>query len=274
MTHRFTPLLLSLALLLFAVASPASATAEISLRLATTTSTVDTGLFDTLLPPFQAQYGIRVDVLSVGTGKALKLAENGDVDIVLVHSRKAEDAFIVAGFGVNPIDVMHNDFVILGPADDPAGVSKEKDAAGAFRAIAKAGSTFVSRGDKSGTHDREMELWVAAGNPAFGPWRLETGQGMGATLSVAHEKRAYCLADRATFLAFAGKVDLKVLHEGGEPLLNRYRVICVHPGRHPKANYVAAMAFAGYLTSPEGQGIIRDFKKNGNALFVPDFLKP
>lgn len=267
--RRLLPVLLVLALL---AGTPLPATAELPLRLATTTSTVDTGLFDTLLPPFQKKFGIRVDVLSVGTGKALKLAENGDVDVVLVHSRKAEDAFLAAGFGVTPIDVMHNDFVILGPAEDPAGVAKAKDAAGAFAAIAKAGATFVSRGDKSGTHDREMELWAAAGSPAFGPWRLETGQGMGATLGVAHEKKAYCLADRATYLAFAKKVELKALHEGGEPLLNRYRVICVHPGRHPSANYVAAMAFAGYLTSPEGQGIIRDFKKDGNTLFTPDFL--
>lgn len=270
---RLVPLLLLALVASTLLPHAARATGEIVLRLATTTSTVDTGLFDTLLPPFTERYGIRVDVLSVGTGKALKLAENGDVDVVLVHSRKAEDAFLASGFGVNPLPVMYNDFVILGPAEDPAGIAAATAAPAALAAIAGKGAPFVSRGDKSGTHDREMELWAAAGSPAFGPWRLESGQGMGATLVIAHEKHAYCLADRATYLAFSARIDLKVLFEGGEPLLNRYRVICVHPGRHPKANYVAAMAFAGYLTSPEGQARIGDFRKDGHALFHPDFLK-
>lgn len=268
--RRLRPLALLAALPLLLAAPAAGATGEAILRLATTTSTVDTGLFDALLPPFRAAEGIRVDVIAVGTGKALKLAENGDVDVVLVHSRAAEDAFIAAGHGTDPVDVMHNDFVVVGPADDPAGVARAKDAPAALAAIAARGAIFASRGDRSGTHDREMALWAAAGDPAFGPWRLETGQGMGDTLRIADEKGAYCLADRATFTAFADKLKLALLFEGGETLLNRYRVIPVDPGRHPEARFEAARRFAAYLVSPGAQAIIRDFRRNGRALFTPD----
>ena len=262
-----------LALLALLAVAPAGAAGPATLKLATTTSTVDTGLFDVLLPAFERRCGIAVRVLSVGTGKALKLAENGDVDVVLVHSRRAEEEFLAKGVGTNPVDVMHNDFVIAGPAADPAGVAATKTAAEAFAAIARAGAAFASRGDRSGTHDRELELWGRAGVATFGAWRLETGQGMGATLRLAGEKGAYLLADRATWLAQGAASGLKLLFEGGDDLLNRYRVIVVHPARHPRANYVEAMTFAGWITSPEGQGAIRDFRKNGRALFVPDFVK-
>jgi len=241
-----------------------------SIKLATTTSTDNSGLLAELLPPFQAKYGIEVQVIAVGTGKAIRHGENGDVDVILVHARGAEDRFVEQGFGVNRRDVMHNDFVILGPAEDPAGVGGTPDVAEALKKVAAAKSYFVSRGDDSGTHKKEMELWAAAGVEPGGDWYLPAGQGMGAVLTIANEKGAYAMTDRGTYLAFRDKLTLEVVVEGDKRLFNPYGVIAVNPAKHGQAKYVDAMTFIGWLTSPEGQSIVGGFKKGGEVLFTPD----
>ena len=242
--------------------------AEERIKLATTTSTENSGLLYVLLPPFEKKFNVKVDVIAVGTGKALKLGENGDVDIVFVHARKAEDAFIEHGFGVNRRDVMYNDFVIVGPQNDPAGV-KDESAPEAFRNIADKRWFFTSRGDESGTNIKEMNLWELAGIQPAGEWYLETGQGMGATLQIADEKKAYCLVDRGTFIAFEKKTDLVILCEGDERFFNPYSIIAVNPSLHPHVKYSYSMALIGWVTSPAGQKIIGDFKKDGKVLFFP-----
>jgi tungstate transport system substrate-binding protein len=246
---------------------------EVRLRLATTTSTENTGLLNVLLPPFEQKNNCKVDVISVGTGKALKLGERGDADVVLVHARKAEDKFVADGFGVDRRDVMHNDFVILGPENDPAGAKGDKDPADVFKKIAEKGSPFISRGDESGTHVKEKEMWEAAGVAQKGPWYMESGQDMGATLVMANEKLAYTLCDRATWLAFKDKSPLKIISEGDPRLYNPYGVIAVNPQKNPHVKYDLAKAFIEYITSEEGQKIIGDFKKNGELLFFPDAIK-
>ncbi len=244
-----------------------TAGAEEHLRLATTTSTENSGLLAALLPPFEKARGVKVDVIAVGTGKALKLGESGDVDVVLVHARSLEDQFVAEGFGVNRRDVMYNDFVLLGPAGDPAGIKGMRDAAGALGKIAAVGSPFLSRGDQSGTHAKEKELWGAAGVTPAGAWYLEAGRGMGEVITMATERQGYTLADRGTFLAYRAKTDLVVLVEGDERLFNPYGVIAVNPARHPHVKASLAAAFIDYLTSPGGQGIIAGFKRNGEPLF-------
>ncbi|HHN47101.1 MAG TPA: tungsten ABC transporter substrate-binding protein [Planctomycetes bacterium] len=239
------------------------------IRLATTTSTENSGLLDVLLPPFSERYGISVEVIAVGTGRAMKHGENGDVDVILVHARRQEEEFIRQGFGVNRRDVMHNDFVIVGPEADPAGIRGMLDAADAMRKIAAAGATFVSRGDESGTHAKEKELWDGGGVEPSGKWYLSAGQGMGAVLAIAHEKQVYTLADRGTFIAYGPKVSLKVLVEKVPRLFNPYSVIAVNPERHPHVKYMQAMMFIGWLTSPEGRKIISGFKVGGEQLFFP-----
>jgi len=242
-----------------------------SIKLATTTSTDNSGLLDELLPAFAEKHGIEVKVISVGTGKAIKHGEAGDVDVILVHAREAEDRFVADGFGVNRRDVMHNDFVILGPATDPAGIRGTEDVAAALRGIADAKAAFISRGDESGTHKKEMQLWRAAGvSPEGGAWYMPAGQGMGAVLTLADEKLAYTMADRGTYLAYRGKLDLIVLVEGDPRLFNPYGVIAVNPARHPHVRYAEVMEFIGWLTSTEGQGIIGDFRRDGELLFHPD----
>ena len=239
------------------------------IKLATTTSTDNSGLLEALLPPFEKRFGVRVDVIAVGTGKALKLGENGDVDAVLVHAREAEDCFVADGFGVNRRDVMYNDFVLIGPRTDPAGISGLPDVVAALIAISEKGAPFFSRGDDSGTHKKEKALWKAAGIVPEGSWYLENGQGMGPTLLMADEKRGYTLTDRGTFLAYRGKVELVVLSEGDRRLFNPYGIIAVDPARHPHAQYVLAMALIGWVTSQEGQQIIADFKVGDESLFHP-----
>lgn len=241
------------------------------LRMSSTTSVDNTGLLKAILPPFEKRTGIKVQVLAVGTGQALKLAEMGDVDAVFVHDRIAEDAFIAAGYGINRVAVMHNDFVIVGPPGDPAG-AKGSDVAGALKKIADSQSIFTSRGDESGTHKAELRLWKAAEIEPQGEWYLETGQGQRLNLNMADEKRAYCFIDRATFLTAKDKVELKILVAGDQRLHNPYSFIPVNPARHPEASFVEAMALAGWLTSPEGQKLIGDFKVRGKALFHPDAL--
>jgi len=238
-------------------------------RLATTTSTENTGLLDRLLPPFEKRFGVKVHVIAVGTGQALMLGRSGDVDVVLVHDPEAEDAFVQEGAGVNRRSVMWNDFVLVGPASDPAGAARTRGAAEALSQIAATKSTFVSRGDNSGTHVKEKALWQTSGIKPQGNWYLEAGQGMGATLLMADEKRGYSLTDRGTYLAFKGKVRLQVLVEGGEVMKNPYSIIAVNPARRARANYLGAMMLIAWVTSREGQKIIGDFKIGGERLFHP-----
>lgn len=250
---------------------PGGAQADpVHLRMATTTSTDNSGLLDVLLPPFEKRYNVKVDVLAVGTGKALKLGETGDVDIVLVHARSAEDAFVERGFGVNRRDVMHNDFLLVGPEADPADVMGATSAKAALAAIAGAKTPFASRGDDSGTHKKEKQLWKAAGIAPAGPWYLETGQGMGATLTVADQKSGYCLVDRATFLAFREKIELVIVLQGDPTLFNPYGIIPVNPQRHAHAKYMEAMLLTAWVTSREGQKLIAGYQKHGQVLFHPD----
>lgn len=246
-----------------------TAGAQERIRLATTTSTDNSGLLEVLLPPFEQRFGVQVDVIAVGTGKALKLGENGDVDAVLVHAREAEDRFVADGFGVNRRNVMYNDFVLVGPENDPAGINRLPDAVAALIAISAKGALFFSRGDDSGTHKKEKALWKTAGITPDGNWYLESGQGMGPTLFMADEKRGYTLTDRGTFLAYRGNVELVVLFEGDRRLFNPYGIIAVDPARHPHAQYVLTMALIGWVTSQEGQRIIADFKAGNEVLFHP-----
>ncbi len=239
------------------------------LRLATTTSTENSGLLNVLLPPFEEELHLKVDVIPVGTGQALKLGETGDVDVVLVHDRKAEEEFVEKGFGVNRRDVMYNDFIIIGPASDPAKIKDVREAKEAFGRIASGKALFVSRADNSGTHQKEMDIWEKAGIRPSGRWYLEAGKGMGEVLTMANEKRAYTLADRGTYLAYSGKIDLPILSEEDPLLYNPYGIIAVNPVRHPHVKYVRAMALIGWVTSPEGQRIIGEYKKFGEVLFHP-----
>jgi tungstate transport system substrate-binding protein len=247
--------------------------AEDRLRMSTTTSTENSGLLRVLLPPFEKANNVKVDVISVGTGKALKLGENGDVDVVFVHARKAEDKFVADGFGVDRKDVMYNDFVVVGPASDPAGISQAKTAVDAFKLMAEGKAPFISRGDDSGTHQMEKQLWKAAGIEPKGAWYVEAGQGMGAVLQMAFDKKGYALADRGTFVAYEKKTDLKILCEGDKALFNPYGVIAVNPKKHPNAKYDLAEKFITFVTSPEGQKIITDYKIDGKQVFFPDAAK-
>ena len=248
--------------------------AEESFRLATTTSLYETGLLDYILPPFEEKYNLRVHVISVGTGKAIKLGENGDVDILLVHARDAEEKFLSEGFGVNRREVMYNDFIILGPGDDPAGIAGVKDAKVAVRRIYASKQIFVSRGDESGTHKKEKYLWAKAGLEPGGSWYLEAGQGMSVTLLMADEKNAYVLVDRATYLFHKDNLRIKKLVEGDRDLLNPYGVIAVSPYRHPHVKYELSMALIGWLTSPECQRMINEYKKKGEQLFHASAAEP
>ena len=244
------------------------------LVMSTGTSVYDTGLIDQLNAAFGERFGVRVKVIAVGTGAALRLAQEGNVDLVLVHAREAEDEFLWGGWGINRRDVMYNDFVLVGPPDDPAGIAGLESAAEALRRLAAAQARFLSRGDESGTHRRELALWEAAGVTPSGPWYMESGKGMGDTLVQASLMGAYTLTDRGTFIALRDRLELQVLVEGplngGDPLLmNPYGVIAVNPAVYPDRNYVLAMAYIGFLTSPEGQRIIDEFRVNGERLFVP-----
>jgi tungstate transport system substrate-binding protein len=262
-----TRVLLAVAVLLAALQS---VQAQTTLRLGTTTSTYETGLLDDILPPFEQAHGITVQVLSAGTGKAMKLAENGDVDVILVHDRQDEERFVAQGFGVNRRDVMYNDFVLLGPASDPAKARGLTDAAAALGRIMGSGQTFVSRGDDSGTHRKEKALWAQAGLTPLGAWYLEAGQGMSATLTMADEKDAYALCDRASYLVQQDKLRLQVLVEGGPELRNPYGIIAVSPYRQAHVQYEAAMALIAWITSPACQERIGAFRKGGHVLFYPD----
>ncbi len=238
------------------------------IRLATTTSTYHSGLLDYLLPIFEKEAGYKVDVIATGTGKALKMGENGDVDLVMTHAPKSEADFVNSGFGVLPRKLMYNDFVLVGPNNDPAKVTEQKNVLDAFSHIAKDGVTFISRGDDSGTHKKELGIWAQAKiEPNFGGYK-SVGQGMGPTLNMASEMQAYTLTDRGTWLAYQNKLELKIVFEGDDKLFNPYQVILVNPERYPATNYEGSKAFSDWLVSAEGQQKINSFTLNGQQLFV------
>jgi tungstate transport system substrate-binding protein len=249
-----------------------------SIICASTTSTQNTGLFDYLLPHFTKKTGIQVKVIAVGTGQALAMGERGDADVLLVHSPDAEEAFVKAGHGLKRHLVMYNDFVILGNHEDKAGIKGMKKAVPAFAAIGGKSAPFVSRGDDSGTHKKELKLWAKAGiDPKGKPWYMESGQGMESTIRIANERKAYTLSDRGTWLAMKdkGKMDLELLVEGDPALFNQYAVIVVNPQQHPGVKADKAQMFAEWLISEEGQKLIGDFKDSaGNQLFKPNAQRP
>lgn len=263
---RFTLIFFAIAL-----AATTAATQE-RILLQSTTSTQNSGLLDAILPEFEALTGYDVQVVAVGTGQAMQNARNGDGDLLLVHARELEDRFVAEGWGTARHDVMFNDFVLIGPADDPAGIAGMTDGAAALARIAASAARFVSRGDNSGTHIREMALWGAAGIdpvPASGAWYRELGSGMGATLNAAVEMGAYTLTDRGTWLSFANKRNAVVLVEGDPALFNPYGLIPVNPARHSHVNTAGAAALIDWLTGPEGQAAIAEFRVDGQQLFFP-----
>lgn len=238
-----------------------------------TTSTQNSGLFDHLLPVFQKETGIEVRVVAVGTGQALKNAQNCDGDVVLVHAKAAEEKFVADGYGVKRTDVMYNDFVVVGPSADPAGLAGGKEAVKAFKMIADKKALFASRGDDSGTHKKELQLWKAAEvdvKAASGKWYRETGSGMGATLNLGVGMGAYVLADRASWIAFGNKGNFKIAVEGDPTLFNQYGVIAVNPAKCPNVKAGLAQKFEAWILSPKGQATIAAFKKNGDTLFFPN----
>lgn len=240
------------------------------LKMATTTSTENSGLLADLMPKFEEKSGYSVQVIAVGTGKALKMGEDGDVDVVLVHAPAAEKEFVDKGFGEKRYPVMYNDFIILGPDADPAGVREAKTAPESLAKIAEKQAIFVSRGDDSGTHKKEKKLWEAAGVKPEGEWYREAGQGMGKVIQMAGELEGYTLADRGTWLASADKSPLKIVHEGDKDLFNQYGVIAVSQKRYPDINHKGAQAFIDWIISPEGQTAIGDFKVKDTQLFTPN----
>lgn len=246
--------------------------AETRLRMATTTSTENSGLLAVLNPPFEQQYQVKLDVIAVGTGKALRLGADGDADIVFVHAPAAEKRFVAAGHGVDRTAVMHNDFVILGPESDPAGLAEAISTEDALKRISRSGAIFVSRGDDSGTHKKEMALWKSAGIMPQGAWYNSAGQGMGAVLIIASEKGAYTLTDRGTFIAMLPKINLGVRYEGDEALFNPYHVMAVNPKKHPHVQYELAKQYIDFVSGPEGQSIIARYRKGGQQLFYPDAI--
>jgi len=248
-----------------------------SIVVASTTSTQDSGLFGHILPLFKAKTGIDVKVVAQGTGQALDTGRRGDADVVFVHARPAEEKFLAEGFGVKRYPVMYNDFVLIGPKSDPAGISGTKDIVAALKAIKDKGAPFISRGDRSGTHQAELSLWQVAGIDIAkdkGPWYKEIGQGMGAALNTAGAANAYALSDRGTWLAFKNKGDLVIAVEGDKRLFNQYGVMLVNPAKHPHVKKELGQAFTDWLVSPEGQKAIADYKIDGQQLFFPNANDP
>ena len=267
-----------------ATEAPTSAPATVAppanpnLILATTTSTQDSGLLDVLIPLFEQQTGYTVKTVAVGTGAALKMGQEGNADVLLVHAPSSEKTYMDGGFGKERFLVMHNDFIIVGPTADPAGIKGDTSAVDAFKKIAAQSATFISRGDASGTNTKELALWKSAAIDPAGTkpaWYVESGQGMGTTLTIASEKGAYTLTDRATYLANKANLKLDILVEKDNSLLNVYHVITVNPDKWPKINYDGALAFAKWIISPDTQAVIGKFglDKFGQALFIPDATK-
>jgi tungstate transport system substrate-binding protein len=264
-TRRF--ILSAASTLALLAALPASA--QDFITVASTTSTENSGLFGHILPIFQAETGIEVRVVSQGTGQALETGRRGDADVVFVHARAQEEAFVTDGYGVQRFDVMYNDFVIVGPNTDPAGLRSAADATAAMGAIAGAGAVFASRGDDSGTHVAEKNLWAAAGVEPSGAWYLSTGSGMGATLNTAAQVPAYALTDRGTWLSFENRGDLEIVFEGDPVLFNPYGIILVNPERHPHVKVEQGQAFIDWIISDAGQAAIVSFQVGGEQLFFP-----
>jgi tungstate transport system substrate-binding protein len=263
-----------IAFVLFFTLVATAAFAETRIRMASTTSTQNSGLFDYLLPMFEKMTGIKIDVVAVGTGASIEIGKRGDADVVFVHAKEQELKAVEEGFFVNRHDVMYNDFVIIGPPSDPAKAKGMKSAADALKTIAGSGSSFVSRGDKSGTHTKELSLWKKVSiEPAGQKWYLEVGQGMEKTQRIADEKKAYTLTDRGTWLATKGKdkLDLVIILEGDPLLFNQYGVMAVNPEKHKHVKYKEAMQFVDWIISRDGQAAVAAFKdKNGNPLFIPN----
>lgn len=237
-----------------------------------TTSTQNSGLYDHLVPLFEAETGLNVAVIAVGTGQAVRNAMNGDADVLLVHAKEAEEAFVAEGHGVERFDLMYNDFVIVGPRNDPSDLSAKPDLTSVLNALQTGRSVLVSRGDDSGTHKAEIRLWqmIGAAPSDFGSWYRETGSGMGATIRVAVQTEGYVLTDRATWIAYKDKSDHAILFEGDEALFNQYGVIAVDPARHPHVNKAGADAFVGWLLGPKGQAAIAAYRLGGEQLFFPN----
>lgn len=271
----YTLLLLTLLISITACQPKASGPEVPEMILATTTSTRDSGLLDVLVPMFEEQTGYIVQTVAVGTGEALRMGEEGNADVLMVHAPTSEEEFMAGGFGERRELIMHNDFVFVGPAADPAGAKSTASVSDMLKAIADSGSTFVSRGDDSGTHKMELKLWTAAEVTPEGAWYLETGQGMGDTLRIASEKEGYTLTDRATYLANKDTLALDIVREGDAVLLNIYHVITVNPEKWTKLNNAGAEAFVDFLISKETQEVIGKFgvDKYGSPLFVPDYGK-
>lgn len=241
--------------------------------LSTTTSTENSGLLDFILPDFKEKTGIEVKVVAVGTGNAIQMGEDGEADVLLVHAKASEEEFVKAGHGLERFDVMYNDFIIIGPEDDPAGISETpNDVEAALKKIMDSGSNFVSRGDDSGTHKKELQLWADAGLEPQGDWYVEAGQGMGDTIQMAEEMLGYTLADRATYLSMSEDIELKILVEGDERLFNQYGVIAVNPEKNDMINAEGAQAFIEWLLSDETQDLIKEFgvEEFGQSLFIPN----
>jgi tungstate transport system substrate-binding protein len=271
--NRLFTLLVSIVLVALVIAGCTPKPANPALILATTTSTQDSGLLDVLIPLFEKQTGYEVKTVAVGTGQALAMGEEGNADVLLVHAPASEVTFMENGFGSERYLVMHNDFLIVGPADDPAGVAQAATTVDAFKAIYNAGATFVSRADDSGTHKMELSLWKKAEmDPAGQAWYLEAGQGMGATLRIASEKAGYTLTDRATYLASKDTLSLAIVLQGDKALLNIYHVIVVNPEKHTNINLAGAQAFAKFMIAADTQKTIAEFgvDQYGEPLFYPD----
>ncbi|NNN43716.1 tungsten ABC transporter substrate-binding protein [Vibrio sp. 1-1(7)] len=266
MIKIFVQLMLSLVMLTSGYAL--SADAPLRIRLATTTSTYHSGLLDYLLPEFKKDSGYTVDVIATGTGKALKMGEHGDVDLVMTHAPAAEALFVKQGYGVLPRKLMYNDFILVGPKADPAQVSDQPNVQQAFAHIAASSIPFISRGDDSGTHKKELIIWAKSQVKTDFPGYRSVGQGMGPTLNMASEMQAYTLTDRGTWLAYQSKLDLAMLYEGDSLLFNPYQVILVNPERYPSINYQGAKTFSDWLVNAKAQTLINNFTLNGQALFV------
>lgn len=246
---------------------------ESSFILQSTTSTANSGLYDYLLPRFRARTGIKVNVVAVGTGQAIKNAKNGDGDVLLVHAKSAEEEFVAQGYGVKRFDVMYNDFILIGPGDDPAAVRSAKTAIEGLQKIAAAGALFASRGDNSGTHKKETALWHSAAIDATassGKWYRETGSGMGATLNVAVGMNAYTITDRATWISFRNRGNHEIVLQGDADLFNQYGIILVNPDRHARVRAEAGQAFIDWILGTEGQNAIAAYKLGGKQLFFPN----
>jgi tungstate transport system substrate-binding protein len=257
---------------LLVVGTPVQAQQK-NIILATTTSTQDSGLLDVLIPMFEKKTGFFVKTIAVGSGQAMAMGQKGEADVLLVHSPAAEKKFVAEGYGVNRRIIMHNDFIVVGPGEDPAKIKGTKSTPDSFKKIAASGAVFLSRADKSGTHSKEMGIWKAAGiNPEGQKWYQQTGLGMGQTLNVASEKKGYTLADRGTYLALKKNLALDILAEGDAILLNVYHVIEVNPAKFPKVNVAGGKAFADFMVSKEVQDVIKTFgvEKYGSPLFFPD----